>query len=228
MYKIIHSAGKYGRGGKMLVIMIRTVILYTVIILMMRLMGKKQLGELQPSELVTTILISNIATLSIEDPTIPMLLGIVPVLMIVCIDVLMSVAMLRVPRFRNVITGSPKIIVSDGVIDRAELRRLRYTIDDVLEAMRDHDIFDISEVRYAIVETTGKINFLRKEDCPTDPPCVVVKDGMIERSGLAVCGMTEQKVRDIIRGNGTELSEVFLLTVKSGGDYSIIRKEGKA
>ena len=79
----------------MLIIMIRTVILYTVIIAAIRLMGKKQLGELQPSELVTTILISNIATLSIEDPTIPMLIGIVPVLMIVCIDVLMSVLMLK-------------------------------------------------------------------------------------------------------------------------------------
>ncbi|MBP5605828.1 MAG: DUF421 domain-containing protein, partial [Ruminiclostridium sp.] len=78
----------------MLVIMIRTVILYPLIILMIRLMGKKQLGELQPSELVTTILISNIATLSIEDPTVPMMLGVVPVLMIVSINVIMSVIML--------------------------------------------------------------------------------------------------------------------------------------
>ena len=85
----------------MLVIMIRTVILYPLIILMIRLMGKKQLGELQPSELVTTILISNIATLSIEDPTVPMMLGVVPVLMIVSINVIMSVIMLKSPDFRG-------------------------------------------------------------------------------------------------------------------------------
>ncbi len=209
----------------MLVIMIRTVILYTVIILMMRLMGKKQLGELQPSELVTTILISNIATLSIEDPTIPMLLGIVPVVMIVCIDVLMSVVMLKIPRFRSLITGSPKIIISDGVIDRRELRRLRYTADDVLEAMRDHDIFDISEVRYAIVETTGKINFLKKTDSPADPPSVVIKDGAVEQSGLTMAGMTRGDVDAILSENGVELADVFLLTVESGGDYKLIGKE---
>ena len=90
----------------MLIIMIRTVILYAVIILMMRLMGKKQLGELQPSELVTTILVSNVATLSIEDPTIPMLIGLVPILMIVCIDVIMSVITLKSRHNRGALRNS--------------------------------------------------------------------------------------------------------------------------
>ncbi|MBR5088194.1 MAG: DUF421 domain-containing protein [Ruminiclostridium sp.] len=209
----------------MLIIMIRTVILYTVIILMMRLMGKKQLGELQPSELVTTILISNIATLSIEDPTIPMLIGIVPILMIVCIDVLMSAVMLKSPKFRCMVTGSPKIIISDGVIDRVELSRLRYTIDDVLEAMREQSIFDITEVRYAIVETTGKINFFRKSDGATDPPCVVIKDGMVEQSGITMSGMTAAELKALLDENSVKPEDVFLLTVSRDGRYDLIRKD---
>ena len=210
---------------KMLIIMIRTVILYTVIILMMRLMGKKQLGELQPSELVTTILISNIATLSIEDPTIPMLIGIVPILMIVCIDVLMSVIMLKSPRFRRLVTGSPRVIISGGKIDRKELEKLRYTIDDVLEAMREQEIFDITEVRYAIVETTGKINFYKMSDGDTDPPCIVVKDGVIERSGAESSGLGEKRIREILKDNKTRLRDVFLMTVSGNGGYDLIRKE---
>lgn len=209
----------------MLIIMIRTVILYIVVILMMRLMGKKQLGELQPSELVTTILVSNIVTLSIEDPTIPMLLGIVPVLMIVCIDVLMSVIMLKIPRFRNAITGSPRIIISDGRIDRKELEKLRYTIDDVLGAMRGQGIFDITEVRYAIVETTGKINFYKKTDGENDPPCVVIKDGMVEQSGMTMSGITERGIKKLLDDNGVGQGDVFLLTVTKDGDYDLIRKE---
>lgn len=209
----------------MLIMMIRTVILYAVIILMMKLMGKKQLGELQPSELVTTILISNIATLSIEDPTVPMLIGIVPILMIVCIDVLMSVIMLKSPRFRRLVTGSPRVIISDGKIDRNELERLRYTIDDVLEAMREQGIFDVTEVRYAIVETTGKINFFKMSDGESDPPCVVVKDGMIERSGVKISGMSEKKIREIVKDNKTTLHDVLLMTVTRGGGYDLIRKE---
>ncbi len=212
----------------MLIIIIRTVVLYSIIILMMRLMGKKQLGELQPSELVTTILISNIATLSIEDPTVPMLIGIVPVITIVCIDIFMSVIMLKSPGFRRVITGTPRIIISDGKIDRQELERLRYTIDDVLEAMREQQIFDISEVRYAIVETTGKINFCKKSDSADDPPTVVIKDGMTEESGMAISGITEKNVSKILGENSTEKKNVFLLTVSKDGSYNLIkRKEAK-
>ena len=209
----------------MLVIMIRTVILYTVIILMMRLMGKKQLGELQPSELVTTILISNVATLSIEDPTIPMLIGIVPILMIVCIDVLMSVVTLKSPGLRGIVTGSPKVIISDGVIDRKELDRLRYTIDDVLAAMRGQSIFDISEVQYAVVETTGKINFFRKSDGNGDPPCVVIKDGIIDENGAKYAGMSAEAIKKLLDDNGTGLDNVFLLTAEKNGKYDLIRKD---
>ena len=209
----------------MLIIMIRTAILYTVIIAMLRLMGKKQLGELQPSELVTTILISNIATLSIEDPTIPMLIGIVPVLMIVCIDVLMSVVMLKSPKFRRTVTGSPKIIISEGVIDRRELEKLRYTIDDVLGAMRGQSIFDISEVRYAIVETTGKINFFKKDDGGTDPPCVVVKDGITEPDGMEACGLDARGLKKLLGENGAKQNEVFLMTLSRSGGCTVIKKD---
>ena len=86
----------------MLIITIRTILLYILIVFSLRLMGKKQLGELQPSELVTTILISNIATLALEDSSIPMLMGIVPILMIVCLDVIMSGIMLKSRKIRKI------------------------------------------------------------------------------------------------------------------------------
>ena len=209
----------------MLIIIIRTVVLYSVIILMMRLMGKKQLGELQPSELVTTILISNIATLSIEDPTVPMLIGIVPVFTIVCIDVFMSMIMLKSPKFRRMVTGTPRIIISGGRIDREELERLRYTIDDVLEAMREQQIFDINEVRYAIVETTGKINFYKKTDGENDPPTVIIKDGMTEESGMSFAGISERDVKQILGENAVGKENVFLLTVSKNGDYNLIKRK---
>ncbi len=210
----------------MLVIMIRTVILYPLIILMIRLMGKKQLGELQPSELVTTILISNIATLSIEDPTVPMMLGVVPVLMIVSINVIMSVIMLKSPGFRCIVTGSPKVIISEGIIDRKQLAKLRYTIDDVLEAMREQGIFDITEVRYAIVETTGKINFYKKSDGANDPPEVVIRDGVRAADGVRRAGLTERELGELLRADGTRQGDVFLLTVSKDGGYELIRKSG--
>ena len=86
----------------MLIIIIRSVLLYILIVFALRLMGKKQLAQLQPSELVTTILISNIATLSLEDSTVPMIYGVIPILMIVCMDVFMSFIMLKNKRHENI------------------------------------------------------------------------------------------------------------------------------
>lgn len=211
----------------MLTIIIRSVILFSLVIAALRLMGKKQLGELQPSELVTTILISNIATLSLEDPSMPMILGIVPILMIVCIDVLMSGIMMKSVRFRKLITGSPRVIISDGKIDQKEMRNLRYTIDDVLEAMRDSEIFDLNHVRYAIVETTGKINFFRKDEGKTDPPGVIIKDGILIEEGLVKAGLGRKWLDDTLKRRNTEQKSVFLLTACGDGSYTMILKEEK-
>lgn len=212
----------------MLTIIIRSVILFILVIAALRLMGKKQLGELQPSELVTTILISNIATLSLEDPSMPMILGIVPILMIVCIDVLMSGIMMKSVRFRKLVTGSPRVIITDGKIDQKEMRNLRYTIDDVLEAMRDSDIFDINHVRYAIVETTGKINFFRKDEGKSDPPGVIIKDGLLIEEGLVKAGLGKNWLSDVLKRRNAELKSVFLLTACGDGSYTLILKEGKS
>ncbi len=212
----------------MVIVIIRSVILYMLVIAALRLMGKKQLGELQPSELVTTILISNIATLSLEEPSMPMIAGIVPILMIVCIDVLMSGAMMKSVKFRKLVTGSPRVIISDGVIDQNELRNLRYTIDDVLESMRDSDIFDINEVRYAIVETTGKINFFKKTDGSVDPPYLIIKDGMLISEGLEKAGLGEYWLNDILKRCNTEQKKVFLLTASGDGSYTLILKERRS
>ena len=120
----------------MLIVIIRSVLLYILIMLSLRLMGKRQLGELQPSELVVTILISNIASWPIEDSSIPMIMGIAPILTLVCIDVFISGIMLKSHRFRRLVSGNPKIIISNGKIDQHELRELRYSVDDVLEVGR--------------------------------------------------------------------------------------------
>lgn len=209
----------------MLVIIIRSVILYAIIVFSMRLMGKKQLGELQPSELVTTILISNIATLSLEDSSMPMLVGIIPILMIVCIDVFMSVIMMKNTKFRRIVTGTPQVIISDGVIDQKMLRELRYTIDDVLESMREADIFDINEVQYAIVETTGKISFCKKSDYTSDPPQVIIKDGIVADSGLRHTGLGNDWLCRLLKRRSILKKDIFLLTATGDGTYTIITRD---
>lgn len=209
----------------MLIITVRTVILYFLIIFSLRLMGKKQLGELQPSELVTTIMISNIATLALEDASTPMLMGAVPILMIVSLDVIMSGVLMKSTRIRKAVSGTARVIISDGKIDQKEMKNLRYTIDDLTEAMREQGIFDISQVQYAIVETTGKINFFQKENPARNPPEVIIHDGEINKDGLYRTNLGEGWVNEILKENKTELSRVFFMSADKNGAYFIVNKE---
>lgn len=208
----------------MLIITIRTIFLYLLIVFSLRLMGKKQLGELQPSELVTTIMISNIATLALEDSSTPMLMGVVPILMIVCLDVIMSGILLKSTAVRKAVSGTARVIIANGQIDQKEMKNLRYTIDDLVEAMREQGIFDISQVQYAIVETTGKINFMQKEDPPQDPPEIIIHDGEINSDGLRRTKLGEGWVRQILKENNTEISNVFIMSADSNGCYQIVNK----
>lgn len=217
----------------MLIIFIRTVLLYLLIVASLRLMGKKQLGELQPSELVTTILISNIATMSLEDPSLSMLAGIVPILSIACLDIFMSYVTLKNDKIRTAVTGRPRIIIKNGQIDQKEMKNLRYTLDDVIEAMHDADIFDLSEVQFAVVETKGKINFLKKQEPAqpvinsTNPPNIIINDGVIINKGLEESKLDEKWLRQTLFDNNVAPARVYLLTADEKGEYFLIKKEDK-
>lgn len=222
----------------MAIVLIRAVILYIVIAFSLRLTGKRQLGELQPSELVVTILISNIAAIPVEDSSVPMIMGIVPILTLVCLDVIMSALMLKFTKFRKLVIGSPRVIMSNGEILQKEMKRLRYTVDDLVEAMRTQQIFDINEVNYAIVETNGTINFMLKKDFQNaqrkdvscggssqDPPSVVIRDGVIDRDKLKNLNLHKQWLQKVLKENQVTEKEIFIMTADDGGKYTIIKKE---
>ena len=142
---------------------LRTLAVYFLMVAGMRLMGKRQVADLQPSELVVTILISNLATLSVENTEMPMWLGILPVAFLVGIDVAMSWLTLRWPRLGELLSGQPKVVIRNGKADPRALRQLRFSQEDLKEALRSQEIFDISEVKLGIVETNGELSIERKE-----------------------------------------------------------------
>ena len=111
----------------MLIVFIRAVILYIIVIISVRIMGKRQIGELQPTELVITILVSNIATLPLEDLNIPLITGIIPILLLVCFDVIMSGATLKFRNLRRVVSGTAKVVIRDGKIEQGVLKELRFS-----------------------------------------------------------------------------------------------------
>jgi uncharacterized membrane protein YcaP (DUF421 family) len=222
----------------MIIVFLRAIILYILIIFCVRLMGKRQLGELQPSELVITIMLSNIATLPIQDINLPMLMGTIPILTLVSLDVIISAISLRSRTVRRWVCGSPKIIIKDGVINQKVMKELRFSIDDLMESLRTCNVFDISEVQYAIVETTGNINVYQKfenQNCTPEilnikgesknPPQLIVDDGKILPNSLELIGFSESWLQEVLKSKKIALKDIFLMTADDSGSVNIIKKE---
>ena len=221
----------------MLVVLFRAIILYALVMFSLRLMGKRQLGELQPAEFVITILISNIASLPIEDSSIPMALGMIPVLVLVAFEILISNLSLQSKAFRSLLSGKPIIVIQDGEIQQKQLRKLRFSIDDLMESLRQNGIFDVRDVEYAIVETNGNVSVLQRFAAQTvtpamlhiqgkeeSPPAIIISDGQIVKSALTAYGLSEEWVLRTLEKQRRELRNVFLMTCDREKHYYIVDK----
>ena len=222
----------------MLTVFIRAILLYILVIFALRLMGKRQLGELQPTELVITILISNIASLPVEDPSIPMVMGAIPILVLVAFELIVSNISLKSKRFRQFISGSPVVVISEGKIIQQALHNLRFSIDDLMESLREQSIFNIEDVQYAIVETTGKVSILQKFDAQNttpkmlhlngesvNPPVIVISDGKLVQDSIQKYQISQSWLNMFIKKNGQSIQNVFLMTVDPQLHTYIIPKE---
>lgn len=231
---------KYKSGDCMFITLIRTSVLYIFVIAIMRLMGKRQIGELQPTELVVTLLLSEIIAIPMQDNDISLVSAIIPVLVLVGFEILISVIGLKSIKIRSLMQGNSIIIIRDGKLDLKKIKELRFTIDDILEALRQKDIFDISKVQYAVVETNGTISVMLKpeyepvtredlslESPDSGMPCAVIIDGRIIKNDFSSCNMTMEKLKNIIKKDKINVENTLLMTIDKKGNKTIIGKDSE-
>ncbi len=217
---------------------IRTVIIYIVIVAALRLAGKRQLGELQPGELVVTLLIADLASVPMQDTGTPLLNGLIPIAVLVALELILSALMLKWRTLSRLVSGNPVVIVNNGSLDQKALRRLRLTVEDLMETLRQQDVFDLRQVQYAIVETNGTISvFLKPSSQPSTradvqaalsddgAPVPIVSDGKFVTWGLTTCGLSEEWVRDKLKKRGCSLGNVLLMTADRSHKIYIVRRE---
>lgn len=222
----------------MLVFVFRVIVIYLLILVTMRLLGKRQIGEMQPAELVVTFLLSEIFSIPMQDISIPLSSMIVPVLLIVSFEMLTSVISMKSIKFRQLLQGNSIILIKDGKLDQKQLKQLRMTTDDLLEALRKKNVFDISTVRYAVVETDGtlsvmlragetavKIKDLGKSVTEVQMPYVVISDGRVIKKNMQLCGCDDRRLNKILKKNGVRADEVMILTLDGDGNTVLIKKE---
>ena len=222
----------------MLIILLRAILLYLLIIFSMRIMGKRQIGELQPGELVVTMMLSNMAVLPIEDTNIPMLLGAIPILTLMCFEIILSNVGMKNKKFRKFLAGNPIVVIRNGEIDQRALHKLRFTIDDLMEALRGKDVFDITEVDFAIVETNGTLNVFKKFESQNitpkmvgihgnaaAPPLVMISDGQMVLENMEQYGVTASWICSKLQKENLRIEEVFMMTMDSDKNVFLARRE---
>ena len=144
-------------------IILRTLLLFFALLVMLRLMGKRQIAQLQPYEFALMLISSNLVTVPMSDLDTPVLWGILPIYVLLVTGLLLSIISLKSTFLRGLICGKPRMLIERGVIVEDALKAVRYTLNDLLEQLRSNDVFDVSEVYYAYLETNGEISVILKE-----------------------------------------------------------------
>lgn len=146
----------------MLLIFVRTIILYILVLIVMRFMGKREISQLQPFELAISIMIADLATIPMAEPGIPISNGIIPILGLLVMHLSISVINLKSIRMREIICGKPSILVYRGRIVEKNMKKERFTINELEERLRGNNVFNIGDVEYAILETSGQVTVIQK------------------------------------------------------------------
>ncbi len=223
-----------------MILVVRTFILYFTVIFSLRFMGKKQIGQLEPSELTVAIMISELAAAPLSETDVPLLHGIIPVLILAVIEILTSSLIIKSLFIRKAITGKPVIIVEKGRLIEENLRKTRFTTDDLMEEMRLKEITDISDIDYAILETCGQVSFIiKKENTPVTYSDLkitpsedsltfsVINKGHLNKENLQVIKRDEKWLYKKLKEKGyNDYNNILLLTANHNG-IKFIQKWGK-
>lgn len=219
---------------------LRTVILYIVVTLAIRLMGKRQIGDMQPNELVVTLLISEIAAIPLQDTDQPVFIGVVAILVLVFLEIIVSILSLKSFFVRKLLNGKSVVIIKNGVVDQQAMRNVRMTVVDLIELLRNKDVFDINDVAFAVLEVNGNLSILLKKDAQTVSikdlklkipdsalPLPVISDGKIIYESLKALEISAKELNEILKRENTTVKQVFLMTLDRNKNHTIVNKGGE-
>lgn len=222
----------------MLIIFLRAVLLYASLVVTVRVMGKRQIGQMEPSEFVVTMLLANLAAIPLEDPDVPLLDGIIPIVVVFAAELLIAwLTTVSIP-FRKLFCGKPEILIDNGKICLKALRKNRINLDELTMHLREKEIFDISEVKFAILETNGQLSTLvyaknrpaSAKDAgqrvrETELPVTLISDGRILKNNLSAAKRSEAWLHEELKKRNCPSKDALLFTVDCTGKIFFVRRE---
>lgn len=198
----------------MLVVFIRTIIIYICLLIGIRLMGKRTIGELQPFELVITLAIADLACMPMQDISVPLVYGLVPLFTMFLLHLSFTWLATKSIKFRKALNGKPVIVVTPDGIDSEAMAKLNFTVNDLLESLRSQQFFSIEQIRYAVLETNGNLSVMENENAqsPECIPVTLVIEGKKMQTNYSVAGVDDAFVENILREKNFKTEDVVLFT----------------
>ena len=216
----------------MLVTFFRAIVLYIIVLIVMRLMGKREIGQLQPFELAISIMIADLAATPMAESGVPITNGIMPILGLLVMHLIISMINIKSTKAREIICGKPSLLIFRGKIDQKVLKKERFTINELEERLRDNNIFNIGDVEYAILETSGQVTVIPKpnkrpttpEDFNLEPkyqgiPYDLVVDGKIEYENLKKLGKNYTWLQKQTEKFGIKPEEALIVTIDGDNQF---------
>lgn len=208
----------------MLIVAIRTFVLYIIVLIAVSIMGKSELSKMSPFQFVIVFMIAELAAMPIDDPSTSLINGVMAIFTLMLLQVLISFFSIKSEKFKNLVSGKPSILIEKGKLNIKELKKLRITSTDLLEQLRLANYPSLSDVEYAIMEANGQLTVIPKADqkplTPKDMgltvnngllPMVVVSDGTVYNKNLLAAGVPEELFRQKLRDSGiSSYKDIFL------------------
>ncbi|OPA80374.1 hypothetical protein BVG16_06475 [Paenibacillus selenitireducens] len=238
-----------------LIVIFRTALIYFIVFLVMRLMGKREIGKLSVFDLVISIMIAESAVFVVEDTKRPIWDGILPMLTLLVIQVSIAFISLKNRTLRVLFDGSPSMLINNGKLDMKEMRRQRYTLDDLMQQLREQQVENLNDVQFAMLETTGKLSVILKDQqgeskansnsnasqekegsknpIPSSGeiryvslPLPLIMDGKVQDENLEKISKTRFWLKNQIQAKGaSDFKEIFFCTIDHKGQLFIDHKE---
>ena len=207
-------------------VIFRSFISLITLFLVTKALGKKQVSQLSLFDYVIGISIGNFAAEATINTESQYMNGIVSVLMFGLVAYLINYTTMKSMRLRRFFMGVPTILIQDGKLINNNLKKVKFDLNDLLEECRSKNYFDISQIKYAIMEVNGDISILPKDeyrnvtlkDMKLKPQkeglCAnVIIDGNIMYNNLSNTKKTKDWLLKELKVHGKNLDEVLLATI---------------
>lgn len=201
----------------MIVVIARSLIIFVVLILSMRLMGKRTIGELQPYEFVITLAIADLACTPMQDISVPLLYGLIPLLTVFIAHYVITLITTNKIKFRSKLNGTPLIIIDSDGINSECLKKLNMNVDDLMSLVRQQGIFSFQQVSYGIIETNGKLSILENTEVQAlaSIPTTLIVEGRFMSENMQTLDITAEQVQKVLDEQQLDKKNVVLMTAES-------------